>query len=213
MLLRPILPDAVLVAEMDPRDADPATLHSAEQAAVEGAVDKRRREHAAGRLLARALLARLGVRLGPLLNDAAGAPLWPDGVVGSITHCATRCAVAVTNLGGSIGIDVEPAEPLPEGVAPLVVSAREHAAFAALPPALAHVADRLVFSGKEAFYKAVYPRVGHYLDFTDVTLLLAGDGTFRVTLLRQAPPYPSGATFTGRYRVADGHLGTTVRFA
>ena len=72
--------------------------YAAEAGAVRHAGLERRREHATVRACARAALARLGQRPAPILNDADGVPIWPAGVVGSLTHCRGYRA-ALVSLG------------------------------------------------------------------------------------------------------------------
>lgn len=76
---------------------------------------RRQREFATARSCARTALARLGVPPVPVLASPRGAPRWPAGVVGSITHCDgyRAAAVAYTRDVVSLGIDAEPDEPLP----------------------------------------------------------------------------------------------------
>ncbi|HEV8692908.1 MAG TPA: 4'-phosphopantetheinyl transferase superfamily protein [Lysobacter sp.] len=196
---------------MDPLRADPMKLHPQEQAQVADAVDKRRREYAAGRLLAHSLLHELGAdSCVPLINGADRAPQWPAGVVGSITHCMGWCAVAAASAAVSrgIGIDIEPAQPLPEGTATLVLTAAEHDGLARLPPALRAHAERLVFSAKEAAYKALYPSTRTFLDFPDLQVELDTDGGFVATPTRAAAI--ATGPIRGRYRVTGEYLATAV---
>ena len=83
-------------------------LHPEERSAVADAIESRRREFAAGRALARRQLARLGVDPGPIPARADRTPIWPEGVVGSISHCADLCAVVVARADAfrSLGLDV-----------------------------------------------------------------------------------------------------------
>lgn len=211
VLFRPLLPEAIHLAEVDPCLVDPDTLHPEERYAVAGAVDSRRREFAAGRFLARDLLARLG-DLGPVLRDADRSPRWPASVVGSITHCEGCCAVALAPAAavGMVGIDVEPAQPLPAEVVRMVLSTGEIASFARLPGALRRVADRVVFSAKESSYKAIYPSTRRLLDFDAMHVDLTGEGGFVATLLIDAPPFRVGSRLHGRYRVTGQFIATAM---
>ena len=62
--------------------------------------------------------ARLGVPPAPILPGERGAPQWPAGYAGSITHCAgyRAAAVARTREMLTIGVDAEPHDVLPDGV-------------------------------------------------------------------------------------------------
>ncbi|MEU2758298.1 MULTISPECIES: 4'-phosphopantetheinyl transferase family protein [Streptomyces] len=70
------------------RDLPLADLYPQEARIVERAVALRKREFATTRRCAREALARLGLPPVPILSDRHGAPRWPEGVLGSLTHCA-----------------------------------------------------------------------------------------------------------------------------
>ena len=210
-----ILPDVVASAEAfdDPPEA---VLFPAEEALIARAVQQRRREFTTGRHCARAALGALGVASAPILRGRAGAPRWPAGVVGSITHCAGYRGAAVARAGQvrSIGLDAEPAQPLPGQVLGLVALPDERARVRALAAAAPDVCwDRLLFSAKESVYKAWFPLAGRWLGFADADITInAADGTFLVRLL-VAPPELSGvpaAGFSGRWLARDGLLLTAI---
>ncbi|WP_394816075.1 4'-phosphopantetheinyl transferase family protein, partial [Clavibacter michiganensis] len=86
-----------------------------ESDAVATALPGRRAEFVTGRVLARRALAALGRRPGSIPVARDGAPVWPAGIVGSITHCVglRACAVGRRDEHAGIGIDATPARPLP----------------------------------------------------------------------------------------------------
>ena len=116
-----ILPEVVASAEAF-GDPPGAVLFPAEEALIARAVQKRRSEFATGRRCARDALGALGLAPAPILPGQGGAPQWPSGVVGSITHCAGYRAAAVARASEviTIGLDAEPAQPLPGEVLGLV---------------------------------------------------------------------------------------------
>lgn len=205
-LFRPLLPQAVLLAEADPRPFTIDHLHPLEQAEVARAVPKRQREYAAGRTMAAKLLAELGAPQGPLLAGPDRAPVWPEGVVGSITHCVDRAAVAVARADAvrGLGLDVEPAEPLPPGVERAVVFPVDR-----LAPEAGAAAGRLLFCAKEAFYKSVYPITRQFLDFHEVSVVCRA-GEFVAELRVDAPPFRAGERFQGQWRIDSGWIGACV---
>lgn len=149
--VRAIAPAGVEVVSVDPRTCDPALADPGESASVRGAPAQRRREHAAGRAAARMALECLGVPAAPLLGLPDGAPLWPAGTRGSISHKPELC-LAVVGRAESIfglGVDVEVNRPLPGAVLSAVLTTAERAGPAGID---VHEA-RLVFSAKEAYYK------------------------------------------------------------
>lgn len=212
MLFRPLLPENVLLAEMPPAQADPAFLHAEELHRIERAVDKRRREFAAGRLLAHGLLDAVGAPRSPLLPDADRVPSWPSGVVGSITHCQSLCAVAVASASewSGVGLDVEPAAPMDEALLPQILRDAEFPRIAALPDAVRPFGGILVFSIKEAVYKAIYPQCRVFLEFRQVELAFEGEDGFVAEVLVAGAHPPGHARICGRFRVADGHVASAV---
>jgi len=210
-MIQELVPAAV--ASMATRVELDAELSCEEARSLGDAVDARRREFTTGRACARAALARLGVPATAIPRGADAQPLWPAGVVGSITHCRRyrACAVARDSDVRSIGIDAEVHAPLPPGVLAAVASARERRA---LPAAGAGVhADRLLFSAKEAVFKAWYPLTGRGLGFDDVVIEIDRRArTFHARLLLDGPVLDGYALtgFRGRWGVAGGIVATAV---
>ncbi|MFJ8472282.1 4'-phosphopantetheinyl transferase [Kitasatospora sp. NPDC094011] len=209
-----LLPD-VVVTEVAYDDPPEARLEPAEEAAIARAVDKRRREFTTVRHCARTALTRLGVPYVPLVPGLRGAPSWPDGVIGSLTHCDGFRAAAVTRAGtlASVGIDAEPALPLPEGVLEsiaLPVERQRLAKLAAEHPDTPW--DRILFSAKESVYKAWFPLTRLWLDFHEAELDLVPDGTFTARLLVPGPVVAGRRLdgFQGRWAVRDGLLATAI---
>jgi 4'-phosphopantetheinyl transferase EntD len=210
-----ILPAAVASAEAfgDPSDA---ALFPAEEAFIARAVQKRRREFATGRHCARTALGALGIAPAPILPGQGGAPQWPPGIVGSITHCAGYRAAAAARASGvvTVGLDAEPAQRLPREVLELVALPAERARLRELAIAAPGTCwDRLLFSAKESVYKAWYPLARRWLGFADADITInAADGTFEARLLVAAPE-SSGvplAGFTGRWVIAEGMILTAI---
>lgn len=201
-----LLPREVLAVETS-EDPPDAALFPAERAMITRAVEKRRREFTTVRHCARAALAKLGVPPAPILPGERGAPCWPAGVVGSMTHTARyrAAAVAWSREIAAVGIDAEPNEPLPDGVFDTIARPDERAAFAE-PTGSAVCRDRLLFSAKESVYKAWYPLTHRWLDFHDATIRIAAEGTFRAQLHVDGPV----TGFTGRWCVAGGLVLTAI---
>ncbi|WP_305782324.1 4'-phosphopantetheinyl transferase family protein [Symbioplanes lichenis] len=204
-----LLPAAVRTAEVW---ADPAgvELLPGEAELVANAVPKRQAEFATVRHCARTALAELGVAPVPILRGERGAPIWPAGIVGSMTHCAGYRAAAVArsaDLAG-VGIDAEPAGPLPEGVLDLVSLPAERAHLAELAAVRPDVWwERLLFSAKESVYKVWFPRTGAWLGFEEAALTFDPvAGSFSARILRDGP----FASLHGRFAVEDGLVVTAI---
>lgn len=210
-----ILPSQV-VAEEAFRDLPDVMLFPDEQAVIANAVDKRRREFATVRACARAALARLGVPPAPIVPGLRGAPQWPAGVVGSITHCAGYRASVVARDRDvvTIGIDAEPHDKLPGGVLDAVASPGERARLAALAAVTPQVCwDRLLFCAKESVYKAWFPLTHRWLDFEEASVDFDPvRRTFTARLLVDGPVV-NGARLTGfegRWLVYDGLIAAAI---
>jgi 4'-phosphopantetheinyl transferase EntD len=203
-----IVPAGVVVVEVREDPAD-AVLLPEERAIVANAVDKRRREFTTGRHCARAALAKLGIPPVPILVGDGGEPVWPDGVVGSISHCAGYRGAAVARASdvAGVGLDAEPNEPLPSGIADAVAVPDELAQLdrlAATGPGVCW--DRLLFSAKESVYKVWYPNAGRMLDFDEAHVVVEADGTFRAQLLVAGP----FSELHGRWVADDSILLTAI---
>lgn len=190
-------------------DAPESTMFPAEAAAVAGAVTERRREFGTVRHCAREALLKIGAPPVPVLPDADGAPRWPAGVVGSMTHCAGYRAAVVARSSElrAVGIDAEPHAALPGAALDLVLREEEWTRLEALAVARPDLHwDRILFCAKEAVYKAWFPLTRQWLDFPDVSITMRLDGTFRSRLSVRGPRVvgvgPEG--FGGRWMVGRG---------
>jgi 4'-phosphopantetheinyl transferase EntD len=214
-MISTLVPDAVSCTEAFD-DREPAPLHPQEAALVVRAVPSRRSEFATARQCARRALTRLGVPPGPLLQDHRGAPLWPQGVVGSITHCDGYRAAVVARAAdvASLGIDAEPARPLPSGLLEAVARPEERAMVRSLIARRPQVRwERLLFSAKEAVYKATYPHLGLALEFTDAVVRFTEHGRFEARLVVGRDGTPEGdpvGAFHGRWYAGAGLVATAV---
>ncbi|MEU2833540.1 4'-phosphopantetheinyl transferase superfamily protein [Streptomyces lavendulae] len=157
------------------RDLPQASLHPLEALVVRHAVGARRREFATGRWCAKQALAGLHIPEGPLLPGPHHAPRWPEGVVGSITHCAGYRAAAVARSSDvrMLSVDAEPHAPLPPGVLESIALPEELAMVRELRIASPGTHwDRLLFSMKETVYKAWYPATARRLEFEDARITI-----------------------------------------
>jgi 4'-phosphopantetheinyl transferase EntD len=216
-VIEAILPAAVAVAEAREDEAE-VELFPEEEALVARAVEKRRREFAAGRACAHRALASLGFAPGPVGAGERGEPLWPAGAVGSITHCRGYRGAAVARAEdlASVGIDAEPHERLPEGLAAEIARPEELAALEALERAEPGVSwDRLLFSAKEAAYKAWYPLADRWLGLLDTTVELDPEARRFVARLpgprrRAGGRAPGPDALAGRWLLTGGVVLTAV---
>ncbi|MEV2236949.1 4'-phosphopantetheinyl transferase superfamily protein [Micromonospora sp. NPDC049891] len=204
--MRDLLPPTVAVAVAGPDDWS-GWLHAAEVACLgERAVDSRRRDFTAGRVCARRAMAALG--LPPVAVPAAAdrSPVWPAGMVGTITHTRGYCAAAVARSDEirAVGMDAEQHRELGAGVRRLICLPEEDEQIVRLPPGISWPA--VIFSAKETVYKVWHPVVGSWLDFHDALVHLdpdAGTFTARISNARvaEAPVDDPPPLITGRFAV------------
>lgn len=220
IMIETILPaDVVAVDTFD--DPPDATLLPEEESIVAKAIEKRRREFTTARHCARAALARLGVPPQPILAGRLNEPLWPAGVVGTITHCAgyRGVVVAADSKITTVGIDAEPNEPLTNGVLESVALPDERVHVAELLEARPEIRwDRMLFCAKEAVYKSWFPLAQRWLDFDDAVVTLrpgsagASTGGFDARLLVVGPRVAGRRLtgFSGRWMVEQGLILTAI---
>lgn len=190
-------------------DADlVALLLPEERRVVAKAVRKRRAEFAAGRIAARAALRAIGVEDRPLLPGPERAPVWPAGIVGTIAHTRRRAVAAVARADRirGVGIDLEPDDPVEPDLFASILTPDEVARLAGSPVERGR-AVRLVFTAKEAVFKALHPLTGVFLEFGDVAVAVSDDGSFQATVGRDGLPadFPE-REFNGRWGRRDGEV-------
>jgi enterobactin synthetase component D len=161
------------------------------------AVDGRRASFRAGRAAAHDALALLGCDDGPILVGQQREPVWPIGVVGSISHASGVgvALVAPTASTGGVGIDVEAIRPAPE-LFDQVPRPDERSWL----DAIADVGERdaavlELFSAKESIFKAFFPRVGEMFGFEAATLVRSPAGFTGAFAVPIDPGYPPDRSF------------------
>lgn len=185
-------------------------LHPSEREVAAGLKGYRQCSFVGGRLAARAALQGLGRSPSPILPDARGAPVPPEGLSVSISH-KQHLAVAIVARAslGSLGIDLEHLKPERPGVAGRVLRPEELAAVEALPPERQWTGTIVRFAIKEAIYKALAPRHKRYIGFEEASVAPGVNGDAEVTLHLSSGPAP--ATLEARYTWLDGAVLASVR--
>jgi len=217
-LLTAVLPDVsgLVSAELyhDPPELSPMPE---EELLIARSVAKRRNEFVTVRHCARVAMGRLGISEGPILKGEKGEPRWPEGVVGSLTHCEgyRGAVVGRSTAVRSVGIDAEPHGVLPDGVLDAISLPVERHEIAALPAGLHW--DRILFCAKEATYKAWFPLTERWLGFEDAHISFDVDaagttGRFvsRILIEPEARSGPPLTELAGRWSVAGGLALTAI---
>lgn len=206
--------------EFDPNcynDTLAATLlGEALPAPLRSAVVKRQAEFVAGRFLARQALLALQapattVGIGPQRN-----PLWPQGFTGALSHSNQRaiCLVAHQAQHPVLGIDLETllSPSVARDIAGSVLVDAEHRLVGGLQapdPTLL----TLIFSAKESLFKALYPQVGAYFDFSAARLVAVDwqSGRFTLELLQElTPALGKQRQFCGRFYLQHDQVLTLI---
>jgi 4'-phosphopantetheinyl transferase EntD len=144
---------------------DAGELLAGEARHFQTASEQSQRQSGAARAIARELLSRLGHGGAAILKSPSGAPVWPEGIVGSLAHDdrVALAAVARARDFAGLGIDIEPDEVLPAEMVDLVATPAERSRYG---PNFLY--GRALFVAKEAVFKAVHPLDGVFLDFQDI---------------------------------------------
>ena len=165
-----LFPETVAVAVWGADEHLPP-LYPVEREEVSRSVEKRRAEFSKGRVCARRALRRLGISDGPIAVGPSRAPIWPKGIVGSITHCEGLVAAVAAHAVNepAIGLDAEVLGALPQSLFDRVCTAKELEQIRESEHGLVDW-HTLIFSAKESIHKALHPVTGIWLEFFDVEL-------------------------------------------
>jgi 4'-phosphopantetheinyl transferase EntD len=211
-MMKELLPPSIVVVERWDDD-EPAVLPPEGGAQIANAVESRSVEFARARSCAGQALREIGVPPEPILRGPQREPLWPSGVVGSITHCPQyrAAAVAMRTQVKAIGIDAEIHGALPMDIVRTICVAEERAWINRATGGLHW--DRVVFSAKESIYKAWFPLTRRWLGFEQVAVkVVEEDRTFSVRPLESVPTEDAQILMrvSGRFLVRNGFVMTAV---
>ena len=207
---------------MDPRIAvaeaplrgEPPVLPADEALSIAHAVPRRRLEFAAGRDCARRAMAALGHAKASIPRGQDRVPIWPDDLVGTITHTDDWVAAAVARRDqgfAAIGIDLEPAAALPTDLWASVCAPEEQAKLTVIRGMTPGLAARLAFCMKEAAFKCQYALSRAMLEFADLAIDVDAEaGTFAATYRKAVPPFDVHDRLFGRFAIAADHIASAV---
>ena len=208
------LPTAIGVGIRRGADAFQPALYPEEEAHLGPRATERRRFYfALGRAAARDALAELGVAPVAIGRGSAGEPVWPDGIVGAITHTGDLAVVMVgwRSAYGGLGVDLERLTPgLSARAARLVCTPAERAWVGDGDHATRR--GTMLFSAKEAVFKALYPIERIWLGFSDAELAWQPERcAFEARLLKSASAaHPIGAVLQVQCTLTDAEVLSTT---
>lgn len=214
-LARGLFAGGIALGCSDPR-ADQPTLMAAEVAAIARARPARLREFAAGRSAARRAMAELGAPQAVVPMGPDRAPIWPEGLIGSISHSRTCCIVALarSTTARAIALDVEENTPLDRDLVGEICTPSERDWLLTQPAAPQGHLAKLIFSAKECAWKCQYAlsRAMFGFDGLEIALDLA-NGQFRATFTQAASPFVTGDHLDGRFATGGGLIVTAMALA
>jgi 4'-phosphopantetheinyl transferase EntD len=208
-----LLPTEVSLCEY-PRDVIDGELHlsEADAAASRHFTRARRAEFHIGRTCARRAMARFDRDMEPVSIGHDRAPIWPRGVVGSITHCPGYCAAAVADTANilGLGIDAEIWTGFPACISSDIANAEEYRSGAdlSLGDSIFHC---LLFSAKESIFKAINPLINEFFDYRSVSLslnLLKNSFSISSTKVDNLKPYID--CLSGKYMISRQYILTSA---
>jgi enterobactin synthetase component D len=175
------------------------------------AVAKRQAEYLAARVLARTAITALGREAALPIKAPTGAPIWPTGLHGSISHAHGTVGVWLTQAPVSVGLDIETLATANQckAIQRVVLTDNERTL------GLDARALTAVFSAKEAIYKALHPVVGHRFGFDCADLIAPPTeelATLRLTKTL-CPDCPKGTVLPVMLRWTGAQVLTQCKFA
>ena len=184
--------------------------------AIKLSVLKRQAEYLAGRYVARIALHNLGTNVNDVPIGKHRSPVWPAVISASITHTDTKaiCAASYKDNYEYLGIDLENRinSLCVLDIKNSIINSQEEDLL--LKSALSFEdAFSLTFSAKESLFKALYPSVEAYLDFSaaQIISICCHKNSFIVILLEDlTAQLKAGIKFTGYFSFDKNHVFTMI---
>ncbi|MCK8782446.1 4'-phosphopantetheinyl transferase superfamily protein [Rhizobium sp. NTR19] len=191
-----------------------APLFPEEQAAMSRAMKRRQREFVAGRTCARRAMSSLGIASQPIPVGADRAPVWPQGMAGSISHSKTRCAAVVGRHSDGIfalGIDVEEATPLDVYLSEEICSPAERLWLETQPADQRGLLLTAFFSAKECTYKCQYSMSHTFFGFHAIRVEFdLAEERFYSIFETDIPPFRLRDRLDGRLAFREGYIVSSM---
>jgi enterobactin synthetase component D len=180
------------------------------------AVAKRKAEYVAGRLCAmRAFEAQTGQAGVSIPTGATGAPVWPKGFVGSITHTHGFAAAALADGRFMRGLGIDSEEIMTGKVMANVRAriCRPDEPYLPQGPMTEQVYTTVIFSAKESLFKCLHALVGKMFWFEDARIEIVDHaaGLFQAELMTDlSEEFCRSVKLTGHFRVGSGLVHTGI---
>lgn len=198
-------------------DADFAAHQILFPAQLNKAVSKRKSEYLAGRVCAKHVLAALNIYNFDLRSGADRAPIWPNRIVGSITHSQGIAMAMVsynTDIAG-IGIDIEQLMSVKQEqeLQQQILHPDELFQFQRLAKQVSHPLT-IIFSAKESIFKALYPSVKQFFGFDAAKLIAFNKQQLQFKITQTLSPLvPQDTCVTVFYQCNNEQVFTECEFS
>jgi len=207
--LKDLFSSSVAIAETRNTNIDTSFLSPAERTYLENVSQNRKREFIAGRFCAHEAMVLANVSPEHIQIGGKGEPIWPSNIVGSITHSHGYAAAAVARKSDivSLGLDAEIDEPLSSRVLRRISNVQEQEWVENVGGTLVQHPGKVLFSAKEATYKAWYPITQEWLGFKEVLINFHDQGnTFTVHIQKNGPI----REMHGKYTISKDVIVTAI---
>lgn len=175
---------------------------------------KRRGQFILGRVAAHRAFEQLGEKIHPILKNNDDAPVWPPGLLGSIAHCDDIGIAAAAKTGAihSIGIDFEKVSDRPLKVLSRIANTKEEAFVKKTPNPEQNAL--ILFSVKEAVYKALAPLLKRYIGFLEVEIsfedIIQNESALRISPQGNLVEDLLGFAFGSKVAFSSSHIVSLV---
>ena len=207
--LKNLFSSSVAVMETRTPTADTSFLSPEERTYLENVSQNRKREFIAGRFCAREAMESANISPEHIRMGERGEPIWPHSIVGSITHSHGYAAAAVAKKSEvlSLGLDAETDEPLSSKVLQRIGNDQEQEWVKSVDGSLIQNPGKVLFSAKEATYKAWYPITQEWLGFQEAHIHFHSDeNTFTVQIQKKGP----FKKLFGKFAIQQGIILTAI---
>jgi 4'-phosphopantetheinyl transferase EntD len=177
-----------------------------ERMLTQGFQEKRMKDFSTGRYCARKALSLLNIPPGDILMGPGREPLWPAGIVGSISHSQhlTGAIAGPAEKFRSLGLDIETIGGVKDDLWNVLFTQEEHNLLNAFPAELRIYYATLFFSMKECFYKLQFPLTKQFIEFTEVEVI-SEKNEFQIRVLKMLDKWKVLPELTTIHTVRDGN--------
>ncbi|MBF0431851.1 MAG: 4'-phosphopantetheinyl transferase superfamily protein [Fibrobacteria bacterium] len=212
-LCQELFPSEVILV-LSQQSKNESVLLKDELSLVTGYSEKRLQEFSTGRWCARNALKQLGHKPVSILKNDKGAPIWPQGFAGSISHCKGMYGAAVANTRRyrSLGFDVEHLQTRSQekAIVKYICTEKELERLCLLSGKNLIKESRAIFSIKESFYKCLAPLVQKYFGFKYAQVQINWSREeFTLEIVKDiTTEFISGMRFNGKAKLINQHVFT-----